>query len=361
MTHNYPRLSSLFLCTLVFLAGCGGGGKNRPDYRADLSGTYLVHQIGQNSTGVYTTQVEVVSNGDGTGTYTIVSHSQGDTGVDIPFDYSVSSLGELEVTHHMNTDYGILANENGSFVLIDTDTADTDGEIVLAIGMKTGCTVVPLLSGDYQLVQIEVNSSGGTPVLQTSRVDLTFGPNSGEGSFTIVGHSAGASGAQGFFTYVVNSDCSVVVNGIHHGVVSEDANQFVIVNTDPADNSVLLAMAIKKSSTQDNTLLTGSYRFVQYEEDLSQIDPVDDIIMADVFLAGDGTGDVTLLRHSAGLPDPVPTNPITYTVNADGTFFASGGDTSYGIVMVDGEAFIIVDTDPGGANPNLKFGVGVHE
>ena len=96
---------SSFLVLIVLFAlstaftGCGGDdGPPPPNYDGQITGTYLLQQIGEDSNGIFTSQVEVTSNGDGTGTFVIPRDSRGNTtATPVPFTYSVAADGSFTV------------------------------------------------------------------------------------------------------------------------------------------------------------------------------------------------------------------------------------------------------------------------
>lgn len=366
MTRLFGMPVWVMIALSAVLAGCGSSsdGDGVASYNNRMTGTYRIQQIGLNATGFYTSQVEITSAGNGTGTFTILSHSQGGSASNVPFTYVVNMDNSFAVTHSSVTDYGILSSDRFQFLVLDAEepAADPDGEIILSIGQQTGCSAPPTLGGDYELGQITLDVSGLSPVLITSRINLNFGLIPGTGTYAIVGDSGGATGNNGDFTYTVNPDCTIVVNGVYQGVVSPDGSIFSMVDTNPADDSrILMAIAIKKSSLQTNALLNGVYWFGQYEEDLSGLVPVDNTLQADATMFGDGSGSVTLVRNSAGLPPVITPFSITYAVNADGTFSTTATDTVNGIATENGNIMLVVDTDPTGVSQNIKFGAGIRK
>jgi len=373
---KYP----LYLFLIILLAssavfyGCGGGGDNPPppNFDGNLAGTYLLHQIGEDSNGIFTSQVEVTSNGDGTGSFVISRDSRGaPPAIPVPFTYSVAADGSFTVNVQGNTEHGFISADGRTFIMVDADTADGDNETVLAVAMKKDCTTPPTIIGNsYQGGQIGEENLTTTPVMVTARVDLTIQGGT-VGGFTIVEHSGGATGAVGDFTYTANNDCSITVNnGVDdlYGIVSQDGESFVLVDTNPNGpppaDAIALFVAIKKSSGMGDWILSGDYQLGQAGETImgtslfytSQVD-----VTAD----GNGSASGTINAHSLAPPNSLPVTPppVTYSVNpAEGTFSTDNGqDIDYGIISSGGDLFMVVDADHNDADAEIIFAAGLKE
>ncbi|MBE9515912.1 MAG: hypothetical protein IME93_02920 [Proteobacteria bacterium] len=352
----------------LIIVACGGdGGNGAVSYNGKLNGNYVIHQIGENATGIYTTRVNVLSNGNGTGTFTIVEHSQKAPEPAAPFSYTVAANRTFSANNGIGTDYGILSADGSLFIMVDAeitgDPEDTDGEIIASIGLSTDCTTAPTLSGDYQLGQIMVDLAGvPAPITYTTLVDIAFGtPN----IFTIVEHSDPTSiGATGEFTYLVNSDCTFEIdNGgpeLLYGVAAADGSMFAIVDANPADTEIKLTVGIQKSTvTQDNSLLSGNYWMGQFSEDNSTGVPINYTAQVDVNSLGDGSGSATINSHSLGATGVLP---ITYSIAADGTFSETDPDNAdSGIVNSSGDFFLLVDTDHIDEDDEIVLGFGIRK
>ena len=319
------------------------------DYNSSLKGTYLVQQAGENSNGVYIAQIEVTSNGNGSGNFNILRHSQGHTTPSpATFTYNVSKDGTFSVNNGGGDDSGIVSQDGSLFVIVDAQTPsfDTDGEAILSIGIKKNCTTAPVLSGDYQIGQIAVDYSTATPLVFTSRVDISM-TSSNTGTFTIVEHSLGHTGS-GDFTLATNSDCTIVVNnglGDDFGIASKDGSLFALVDADEtgdSDNSIVLAIGVKKSTGLTNSSLTGDYFLGQMGQNTSGVSPANYTSQVNIYSQGDGTGNAFIAQQSLG--NSGVDVPFTYSVDPIGTYSANnGGGTDYGIISSNGEFFIAVD------------------
>ncbi len=229
---------------------------------AILNGNYQIHQAGDAllGAGLYTTRVDVTANGAGAGTWTIVGHSAGSTGTGA-YTYSVNAIdGTFSMTTAAGTDYGIVSADGSMFALTDTNPpADTDAEIVMAVGVKKSSGLTnAVLRGGYQIHQVGKGAAGR----YTSRVNITA-DGAGSGTWSIASHSAGDTGS-GLFTYSVAPDGTFSVTtkdatgtitiGTDYGIVSADGSMFAITDTNPTasavppieDAEIILAVGVKK-------------------------------------------------------------------------------------------------------------------
>jgi len=361
-----------FLCfvlgigTLLLLASCPQSSNDDvvpQDPNGLVSGNFLIHQVGLNAAGIYTAQVEVTSNGDGTGTFNIARHSQGIvTPVPVPFTYSTSPNRTFSVNNGSGVDYGVLSKDGTKMIIVDAakNPPDTDNEIIMGVGLKSDCTVATPLSGDYQVGQFEIDYSVLPPITATARVDVTF-TDATNGNYSTVQHSGGGGGADNF-TYVLNADCTMEVNnGVgdnDFGIVTADGTMFVLVDADPGDNRLSLVIGIKKSSGNDNTLFTGNYRLGMFAE--STVMAVKTIYSGeiDVTSVGDGNATADILQHSE--QPPAAGIPITYVVLGDGTYsLFNGVAPDYGIISADGEFEILIDADHSDGDDSIMLVPGI--
>ena len=190
------KLFGAFVCGLFFtsllailpvLYSCGGSSGGSSNRNTDFFGDYLFHQIGINGLGaIYTSQVEIIGNGDGTGSFSILRHSEGATGSGA-FTYTVATDHTFTVTNSAGTDVGVLSGDDSLFIMVDAEVVanDTDSESIVGIGMRKDCLSPPVLSGVYRIGQIGVNTSGLTDVIETKLADATI-TSAGNGTFNIL-------------------------------------------------------------------------------------------------------------------------------------------------------------------------------
>jgi hypothetical protein len=338
----------LWIGTFLMLTSCPQSSDDDvpQDSNGLVSGHYLIHQVGLNGSGIYTAQVEVTSNGDGTGTFNIARHSQGVvTPVPVPFTYSANANRTFSMNNGAGVDYGVVSNDGNKMITVDAakNPPDSDSEIIMGVGLKSDCTVTTPLNGDYQAGQFEIDYSMLPPIISTARVDITFT----DGNYSTVQHSGGGGGSDNF-TYVLNANCTIEVNNNvgdnDFGITTADGSMFVLVDADASDNRLSLIIALKKSSGNDNTLFTGNYRLGMFAE--STVMAVKTLYSGevDVTSAGDGSATADILQHSE--QPPSAGIPITYIVLGDGTYSVLNGvATDYGIVSSDGEFEVLVDAD----------------
>lgn len=106
-----------------------------------FAGEYLINQIGWKGGSAYTSQIMIVSNSNGTGSWSIVKHSAG-VSASGTFSYTVDTDGVLRVTTKdqsnvvLGTDTGIVSSDGRLFVLSDTYFSDADGELLFSMGIR---------------------------------------------------------------------------------------------------------------------------------------------------------------------------------------------------------------------------------
>ena len=266
------------LFSLVFiLSGCGSDSSDDAvpyNPNALLSGDYTIYQIGENINGVHTLEVDVNSDGNGNGTFSIVAHSQGGSlpTPPAPFTYSVASdrtFSATPTTPGTNTDYGMLSVGGGLFVIVDANTpVDTDNEKMMAVGLSTDCNATPTLT-QFRLGLMGVDDPAGTAVNYTALVDLDFTSL----QYTVVYHSIVGSGAGDDIIYSPspNNDCTFTfelpgILGQGSGFVSPDGRTLALADTDVADQDIYVAFGLQKSSGLSNSDLSGDYWLGQMGE-----------------------------------------------------------------------------------------------
>ncbi|HAK61068.1 MAG TPA: hypothetical protein DCO77_11935, partial [Nitrospiraceae bacterium] len=203
----------------------------------DLIGDYILSLVGvkddgfgnYTSQGFYTARLLITAQGDGTGTWEILSHSvAGNVGMTGPFTYTVSPDGTFTINNGVADDFGIISPDGSMFALKDGDITDGDGETILAVGVKksTG-TIAPDMSGEMLMNQIALWDPLNMPAVYTSRVGLTFGIDTF--SYEVLEHSLGYTGSGADIPYTVASDGTVSFpgGGSVEGIVSSDGNLFV--------------------------------------------------------------------------------------------------------------------------------------
>jgi hypothetical protein len=228
-----------------------------PVDKSVLQGDYIISQIGANATGVYTSRVSITSNGDGTGTWTILADSSSSSNVGLTgtFAYTVDKTGTFSITTTINTtvigtDYGIVSADGSMFVLMDSDPTDGDGEVILAVGVKKS-TGAPALTGSFEMNQIGWNTASNS--IETSKVNIVSGATSGTLNATIVGDSEVANiGISVPATVVMSPDGTFTIdNGtgsLDHGMVSSDGRIFTgsDASLTDGDSEIIFSIAVKK-------------------------------------------------------------------------------------------------------------------
>lgn len=219
---------------------------------SQASGEFIVSQIGQDAQGFYTSQVEVVLQGDGTGTWLILKHSVaseiGDGGT---FTYIVATDGTFTVDKDpvIDIDSGIISPDANVFVMTDSNINDGDGETYFAVGVRKSITP-PDLSGSYQLTFIGYDVTNTYPLGPqfAARWDAVEDASNLQFNATAIVDSRGTTPGTTVtipHTTVAN-DGTFDANVYDLSIVSPDGEFFAIVETDiTADAEIKIGLAIR--------------------------------------------------------------------------------------------------------------------
>ncbi len=218
---------------------------------AGVPGTFIVGRAGYSPAGsFYVNRVMVTINSDAsTGSWEILAHTNpsmiGSTG---SLAIAFSTDGKFTVDNGTGPNYGIISPDENMFVVADTTSADADGEKSIAVGVRISTGGTPDGIGDYVINQIGVKDLSTTPVIYTSRVDLTTGI--GTYDFEVTADSSGPAGANGSgIAYSVLADGTVTFPGNSGmaGIVSPTGEVMVLVDSDTTTaDEIHLGIAVKK-------------------------------------------------------------------------------------------------------------------
>lgn len=367
--------------TAFYLGACTSGDSGSQPYgNWLLSGDYQINQIGDDNSGssTVTARINVVSNGDGTGTYSLTPgnlSSYPPADISGTLAYSIAADRTMSVTAPNNVQ-GVIAASGGLFVLSDTSRTDNSG-VVVSVGMKkTSGLTTAVFSGDYQVHQAGDNGTG----LYTSVVNIHADPlNQANDTWSIVSHSSGATGS-GSFTYAMQpandgtfkttTYAGLSEIGTDYGIASKDGSLFVISDTNPAasagppveDAEIILAVGVKKSTNLSDAILKGNYQINQ----IGLSGGTRYTARVDFTADGNGHGTYALTGHSAG---GTGSGTFDYTVHPDGTMDiyipnnVSPVGTKHGIISADGSLIAISDTVNGTApeDPEIVVGIGIRK
>jgi hypothetical protein len=227
-------------------------GVRKSDSIPSFSGEYVMSRIGENAGGPYTSRVRFISNGDGTGTWEIVSHSQGATGSGT-FEYTLSldgTLGPVDmydgVGGFIGTDRGMVASDGNAVVLVDASSEDGDGDIMLGVGIKkTAAAPVPFFS-PYDRFHMNFIGAGSGGAF-ASRLNVIWDIVNTEFDCTVLADSRGIAPGTQFTVQVTRSatDNTFLVESGDHGVLSPDGQFFAVVDTKAADGEIKLAVGVR--------------------------------------------------------------------------------------------------------------------
>ena len=219
--------------------------------QARMSGEYIISQTGRDTTGqFYTSQALAVLENNGTGTWTILSHSQGVVGTTGPLTVSVAADGTFTVNNGDGPDTGIISPDANVLVITDSDPGDVDGEIYFSVGVRKS-TTPPDLSGIFQVhfigYDIETPYPNGPQF--ASRWNATEDSANSEFDVTLIIDSRGdtPAGSTASISHTpVATDGTFTAEGKDFGILSPDGRFFTIVETDIVEDlEIKLGVAIR--------------------------------------------------------------------------------------------------------------------
>ena len=206
---------------------------------ARMSGEFIVNQIGQNASGYYTSQLLVVLDSGGSGTWTILNHSQGQAGSGT-LTFSVANDGTFTLDNGFGADTGIISPDTNVLAITDGDMLDGDNEQVFSIGVRKSTSAPVLSSDNYQLHFIGYDISNPYPIGPqfAARWNAVEDAANLEFDATAIVDSRGiASGSTASIAHsAVATDGTFVAEGTDLGIVSPDGKYFAIVETEQFDD-----------------------------------------------------------------------------------------------------------------------------
>jgi hypothetical protein len=216
---------------------------------SDFSGDYLAarFEVDTADSSKTTTLMNVTGNGDGTGSYTIVSDSDGSTGSgSLPSTMAPSGTGRFTVTTPGGDENGMLRSDGEFWLSVDTD--GTDDTLGIMAGLRKGSGLSEsTLSGTYTAVMVGDDSEGGWSAW-TERLQVTA---DGAGNLTalVLEDSGDDEGSTYPMTYTVDSQGIISVGDTQMGIVSADGEMFVLADTaydGTSDTEVFFMVGVKK-------------------------------------------------------------------------------------------------------------------
>jgi len=209
---------------------------------ARMSGEFIISQIGQNASGYYTSQVGVVLQSDGNGTWEILNHTQmAEVGLTGTLIFSVATNGTFTLDNGSGSDTGIISPDTNVFVITDGDMLDGDNEQVFSIGVRKSASAPVFSSNNYQLHFIGNDYSNPYPIGPqfAARWNAVEDAVNLEFDATAIVDSRGiASGTPVSISHTaVATDGTFVAEVTDLGIVSPDGKYFAIVETDQIDDT----------------------------------------------------------------------------------------------------------------------------
>lgn len=310
---------------------------------AALQGDYVaVTYFDDAVDGRSTSLADLRMDGNGSGSWTVTASSIGDTGAGA-LTYAVDAGGALTMAVDGSALRGITTASGAMLTAVELEPGAFG--IHTALRTSSGLTNADL-AGDFGVVQYFDDATDG---LSTAFSVVTF-DGAGGGTFDVQIHTLGETGA-GPFTYSLDGEgrLTLLADGSTlTGAYNPDADALVLVETEPEAFGVYLGVAASSGNTA--ATLAGAYGFARYESENAEA-------LADYSaLTFDGAGGATLqtLQSSDG---GVGTEPLTYAVDADGTFSVPEAGTSRGVVDAGGRWLVFAQLGPA----QLGIAMGIRE
>ncbi len=182
----------------------------------------------------YSTIYEIVLDGNGSGTQTLIRDSDGDSGTLTSFNYSVSQ-GMLSITGNNNSLKGGIANNATVLSLVQYDINSDTG---ITVCVKSSSTLSDsTINGDYY---------GGTLDSEPYTAFNTYNfDGAGNAVYSELSISAGTPDTGEEVGYSVNSGGRIIIAGSIFGAVSPDGGVVIYTKVGAGDD-LALGLLIKK-------------------------------------------------------------------------------------------------------------------
>lgn len=259
-------------------------------------------------------------------TWTNIATISGNPG---SYSWTVPQLGSTKNNSRLRV---TLKNDAGTVV-----AKDTSDKFTINVSPKTNASFTGEFLGNF------MTAEGITAATEL----FNMVPNgNGTLNYELIASSYGGSDS-GTDTYTISSDGQITMPE-EKGVLSQDNDVFILVNTGPIDFQSV-SMGIKKSSGLTNSVLNGVYYVANMFTDSNGVWTR----LLEVTFNGDGTGTSHCLSDTRGC---VSDSAFSYTVASDGSYTnTTNGNT--GVVSTDGRIFTAVDVDE--SDSELCIAVGV--
>lgn len=303
-----------------------------------IAGTYFDDAVDGRSASLAT----VHTDGAGAGSWTVTASSNDDTGAGA-LTYAVGADGAFTMAVDGSALRGVTTASGALLAAVEVEP----GAFGLHAALRTSSGLTNAdLTGDFALVQYFNDATDGP---STAFSSVTF-DGAGGGTFDVEVHSGGETGT-GPFTYALAGDGGLTLSAdgsTLEGVYNPDANALILVETRAEAFGLYLGLATSSGTTA--ATLAGAYGFARYESEGTGA-------LADYSaLTFDGAGGATLqiLQSSDGGQS---TEPLTYSVNDDGTFSVPEAGTSRGVVDPSGGWLAFAQLGPA----QLGIAVGIRQ
>jgi len=282
--------------------------------------------------------------GKGNGTYNILSstsHIENSS-----FTYLVNKDGTIKFTFDGLDDSGMLGIDKNIFTVVDTNNFEKQLKITIGIKKSSGMYNSDII-GDYVYTSYYNHYK---PTNWCSYGTMTFDGNGGgkfqdsaTSEFDLrTGDIFYNVETNGIFSYRLKSINYGYTKEKREGIISDDKNVIITVNTNLADRLIGFEIAIKKSSGMDNSSLDGEYIVVSYANLNSKA------ITCYGRINFDGKGKATYSDIKIS-DETLRSYTVNYSVEPDGEFILTSleGEIIRGMISPDKNTLSIVNTDIG--------------
>jgi hypothetical protein len=217
---------------------------------AKASGEYILSQTGRDAQGFYTSQVLVVLQSDGSGSWQILNDSRpAAVGLSGSLTSTGSADGTFTVDNGTGPDAGIISSDANIFVVSDGDMNDTDGEAFFGVGVRKS-TTAPTLTGSFQVHFIGYDPTNAYPTGPQFAARWTVEEDPVNSSFqatNIVDSRGTPAGTTVTIPHTsVAADGTFVADNTDLSILSPAGNFFAVVETDTAtDAEIKIGLALK--------------------------------------------------------------------------------------------------------------------
>jgi len=155
-----------------------------------------------------------------------------------------------------------------------------------------------------------------------------------------------------WFYYTIYED-GTIRGDVFDGIINENEEIIVLIDTDRSDNALAIQTAIKEASSMQNSDFFGAYIVCEFGFDVNT--NAHWTSRWELIANGNGTFDYSILDHSDG---STGSGSMDYVMSENGRFVVTtNGDK--GMLIADGSCFVLLDDDY--SDQTLEFSIGVRK